>query len=174
MKDPVIFSIFTAGGFGVLVGYFMLYIYGYLNLMTQHYTKKEWYFWTSLMVLTTASVIGVIVYFSFLENLDDDWRPVFISSLSVFLASAMLWSVSIAYLYKNNKSKEYQRPFLLLTGLATVGILLATCYSTNNWLVIVAAAIIVFHHLIIDAFWWMTLHKRIVNYKSLPKKVRYA
>lgn len=160
MKDSTIFALFTAGGFGVIISYFFLYLIGALTILARYYTKREWRFWTISMLLTTASVIGLIVWFSFYQQLEGWTRDLFIASLAIFLAFAMLWSLSIAYIYKYKLNPYYQQPLLLIVGLATVGLLIATSYSTDNWLVITAAAIIVWHHLILDGFWWPTLHAR--------------
>lgn len=177
MKDPTLFALFTGGGFGVIVSYIFLYLQGSLQELMTYYTKLEWRFWLISMLFTVVSVIGLIVWFSFYENLEKDWNTVFITSLAVFLAFAMLWSVTIAYIYKNRVNPSIQQSVLLIVGLATVGLLLATIGSNSNWLVITAAAIVVWHHLIVDGFWWPTLHQRgynnrLVNYKGQTKKGR--
>ena len=160
MKDPVIFSIFSAGGFGVLISYYFLYIIGALSKLSSYYTKLEWRTWTFSMLVTIVSILALIIWFSFYQKLEGWQRTTFISSLSVFLAFAMLWSASIAYIYLKNKDILNQRPFLFIVALATIGLLVATCYSTDNWPLIAAAAIVVFHHLFFDAFYWVHIHSR--------------
>lgn len=174
MKDNTIFTLFLSGGFGVIISYFFLYFTGTLNLLASYYTKKEWRFWVLSMLLTTASVIGLIVWFSFYQELLNWQRELFIYGLSVFLAFAMLWSLVVFYIEKNKIDPSYQRPVLLVVGLATIALLIATVYSTNKWLVITAAAIIVWHHLFIDAFWWSYLHQRHYQASLRHKKVRVS
>jgi len=170
MKDSTIFALFSSGGFGVIISYLFLYFTNTLKFLSSYYTKQEWRFWVISMLITTASIIGLIVWFSFYQRLEGWQRDLFISSLAVFLAFAMLWSVSVFYIEKYKLNPNYQRPFLLVVGLATVALLIATVYSTDNWLLITAAAIIVWHHLIIDTFWWVSLHQRnyleTKNYKK--------
>ncbi len=174
MEDSTIFALFLAGGFGVIISYLFLYFTGTLKVLASYYTKQEWRFWTVSMLLTTASVIGLIVWFSFYQELEDWQRDIFISGLAVFLAFAMIWSLVVFYIEKYKLNPNYQRPILLIVGLASVALLLATVYSTNKWLVITAAAIIVWHHLIVDAFWWASLHQRNYQASLRHKKVRVS
>jgi phosphatidylserine synthase len=171
MEDSTIFTLFLAGGFGVIISYIFLYVTNTLKILSNYYTKQEWRFWILSMLITTASVIGLIVWFSFYQELEDWQRDLFISALSVFLAFAMLWSVSVYYIEKYKLNPSYQQPILLIVALATIALLIATIYSTDNWLVITAAAIIVWHHLIVDAFWWTSLHQRA---SLRHKKVRVS
>lgn len=174
MKDSTIFALFTSGGFGVIVSYLFLYSTTTLKTLASYYTKQEWRFWVLSMLLTAASVIGLVVWFSFYDRLEDWKRELFIAALAVFLAFAMLWSLSVFYIEKYKLNPNYQRPILLIVGLATVALLLATVYSTDRWLVITAAAIIVWHHLIVDAFWWLSLHQRNYQASVRHKKVRVS
>jgi hypothetical protein len=158
MEDGILFGTFMAGGFGVLVSYMFLYFQNSLPDLYRRYTKTEWRLWFTSMILTVASVIGVIVWFSFYERLK--YRDLFISSLCVFLAFAMLWSLSIFYIFKNKKSPSIQVPILMVVGLATIGMFIPVISTTDNWLLILAAFIIVFHHLVIDGLYWPYMHSR--------------
>lgn len=158
MEDNVLFSIFMAGGFGVLVSYMFLYFQKSLPDLYSRYTKLEWRLWFISMVLTVASVIGVIVWFSFYEKLNN--RELFIPSLCVFLAFAMLWSLSIFYIFKYNASPSIQVPILFIVGLATVGMFIPVISTTDNLLLIFAAFIILFHHLVVDSLYWPYIHSR--------------
>ena len=185
MKDLVLLSVFGSGGVGVLISYYLLYLGGILQKYAHYFTKTEWRVWTFSALLTVASVIGLILWFSVYQELDKNERILFIVSLAVFLIFAKLWSVSLAYIHARKASPYIQRPFLLIVALASIGLLLATVYSTDKWLVITAAAIIVFHHLIFDAFYWMhivdretrkeknfTINNPPVKHRALPKKSR--
>lgn len=158
MVDNALFSIFMAGGFGVLISYMFLYFQKSLPDLYSRYTKLEWRIWFISMMLTVASVIGVIVWFSFYEKLNN--RDLFISSFCVFLAFAMLWSLSIFYIFKNKSSPSIQVPILFIVGLATIGMFIPVISTTDNWLLIVAAFIIAFHHLVVDALYWPYIHSR--------------
>jgi phosphatidylserine synthase len=174
MKDSTLFTLFLSGGFGVIITYIFLYFSNTLNILANYYTKQEWRFWTVSMLVTAASVVGLIVWFSFYQELEGWQRDLFISGLTVFLAFAMIWSFSVFYIHKYNLHPNYQRPILLIVGLATVAMLIATVYSTDKWLVITAAAIVVWHHLIIDGFWWPMLHQRGYQASVRHKKVRVS
>ena len=158
MEDNTIFSIFMAGGFGVLVSYMFLYFQNSLPDLYSRYTKLEWRLWFISMVLTVVSVISIIIWFSFYEKLNH--RELFITSLCVFLAFAMLWSLSIFYIFKNNYSPSIQAPILFIVGLATIGMFIPIISTTDNWLLIVAAFIIAFHHLVVDGLYWPYMHSR--------------
>jgi membrane-associated HD superfamily phosphohydrolase len=185
MKDLVLLSVFGSGGVGVLISYYLLYLTGNLQKYVHYFTKVEWRVWIFSAFLTVASVIGLIIWFSFYQKLQESERILFIVSLAIFLIFAKLWSVSLAYIKARNASPYIQRPILLVVALATIGLLLATVYSTDKWLVISAAAIIVFHHLFFDAFYWMHIVDRetrkdknlkvnnlSVKHKALPRKSR--
>lgn len=160
MKDLGLFTTTVIGGFAVLVGYFYLYLSKYLKPLAKKFTKKEWKFWSISALLTIASFLGIIVWFSFYQQLNDWQRDLFFSSLVVFLAGAILWSLSIFYLIKYKKNIYHQLPSLTITSLGALGILFSVIYSTNNWLLITASSIVLFHHLILDNIYWMTIHSR--------------
>jgi hypothetical protein len=92
MKDSTLFTLFLSGGFGVIITYIFLYFSNTLNILANYYTKQEWRFWTVSMLVTAASVVGLIVWFSFYQELEGWQRDLFISGLTVFLAFAMIWS----------------------------------------------------------------------------------
>ena len=158
MKDDLIFSIFMSGGFGVLLSYMFLYFQKSLPDLYKRYTKTEWRLWFISMVLTVVSVIGLIIWFSFYERLNN--RELFICSLCIFLAFAMLWSLSIFYIFKNNVSTYIQVPILFIVGLASIGMFISVISTTSNFLLILAAFIVAFHHLVVDGIYWPHIHGR--------------
>lgn len=158
MKDEVVFSIFTSGGFGVLLSYVFLYLQNSLPDLYKRYTKTEWRLWFISMVLTVTSIIALILWFSFYERINN--RELFISSLCIFLAFAMLWSLSIFYIFKYNYSPFIQVPILLVVGLASVGMFTSVISTTSNILLILAAFMVVFHHLVVDGVYWPHIHSR--------------
>ena len=160
MKDLLLLSLFGLGGIGVIITYYILYLYGAIKKYGNYFTKKELRVWAVSVLLTIASVIGLILWFSIYQELEDWKRVTFIVSLVCFLIFASLWSVSLAHIHSRNASPYIQQPILILVALATIGMLVATAYSTDKWLVITAAAIIVFHHLFFDAFYWMYIVDR--------------
>lgn len=162
MKDSAVFALFGGGGFGVIISYLFLYLFNILSPLAKIFPTKIWWFWVFSMIITAASVVGVMVWFSFYERLEE-YRDLFLISLAVFLAFAMLWSLNVANIVKNKLNPSRQVPFLIIVALATIGLLIATVYTTDKWLVIIAAAIIVFHHLFLDAFMWSILHQKKYN-----------
>lgn len=160
MKDDTILTTSIIGGFGVLISYGMLAIQGALKPLAKKFTRSEWNIWSFSVLLTVASFLGLIIYYSFEEKLEDWKRDLFLSSLVIFLASAMSWSLLIGYIMKNKKNINLQLISLLITALGCIGILVAVCYSTENWLLITAASILTFHHLIFDSIIWVYIHNR--------------
>lgn len=160
MHDDLIKGLFFAGGFGVLVTYMFLYVTGTLNKLAKLFPSTTWKFWVFSMVITTAAVLGVYSHFSFRQRMRDWKRTLFIVSTCVFLGSAMLWSLAVEYINRNKINTDLERFPLTLTALATIGILVAVSYSTDNWLLITAASIMVFHHLVFDAMIWANLHEK--------------
>lgn len=162
MKDELVAGLFIAGGIGVLITYMFLYITGTINSLAKMFSKTEWRFWVLSMILTTTSVLAVFFYFSTKERVNNNVRGLFITGLTVFLVSAMLWSLSVQYIEQNNLNPSFQRLPLNVTALATIAILVSVVNTTNNWLLILAAAIIVFHHSVVDGIIWPKIHE---NYK---------
>lgn len=160
MKDLGLFTTTIAGGIGVIIGYIYLYLNKYLKPMAKKFTQFEWKIWSFSVLLTIASFLGLIVWFSFYQELIGWQRDLFFSSLLIFLTGAMIWSLSIFYLKKFKKHVYYQLPALAITSLGTLGILISVAYSTNNWLLITAASIVLFHHLIFDNIYWVAIDSR--------------
>lgn len=160
MEDDLIKGLFFAGGFGVLVTYMFLYVTGTLNRLAKLFPPTMWKVWVFSMLITTAAVLGVYSHFSFKQRMRDWKRVLFIVSTCVFLASAMLWSLSVEYITRNKINTDLERLPLTITALATIGILVAVSYSTDNWLLITAASIMVVHHLFFDAGIWANLHEK--------------
>lgn len=160
MQDNLIKGLFFAGGFGVIVSYMFLYITGTLPRLAKIFSPTSWRFWSFSMLITTAAVLGIYSHFSFKQHMRHWKRDLFIVSTCVFFASAMLWSLSVEYVTRNNLNTDLERIPLTLTALATIGILVSVSYSTDDWLLITAAAIIVFHHLIFDGIIWASMHEK--------------
>ena len=160
MKDLGLFTTTIVGGIGVIVGYIYLHLSKYLKPMAKKFTKKEWKIWSFSVLLTIASFLGLIVWFSFYQELKDWQRDLFFSSLVIFLTGAIFWSLSIFYLKKFKQHVYLQLPALMVTSLGTLGILLSVIYSTSNWLLITAASIVLFHHLIFDNIYWVAIDSR--------------
>jgi hypothetical protein len=160
MKDLGLFTTTIIGGFGVIIGYIYLYFSNYLKPLAKKFTKQEWVIWSISALLTIASFIGIIFWFSFNQELENWQRELFLSSLVVFLTGAILWSISIFYLIKFKKNIYIQLPALSLTSLGALGILISIIYSTNNWLLITAGSILLFHHLFLDNIYWLFINKR--------------
>lgn len=163
MKDLGLFTTVLAGGISVIFGYISLYLHNYLNPLAKKFSKKEWNIWSFSVLLTIASFLGIIIWFSFYEELEDWKRELFLSSLVIFFIGATGWSLMISYIMKNKKSIYLQMLFLLLTAIGCLGILIAICYSTSDWLLITAGAILLFHHLIFDSIIWVIIHGRKKN-----------
>ena len=160
MEDNLIQGLFFAGGFGVLITYMFLYITGTITKLANIFTPRLWKNWVFSMLITTASVLGIYSHFSFKQRMENWKRDLFIISTCIFLGSAMLWSLSVEYITHNKINTDLERLPLTLTALATIGILVSVCYSTDNWLLITAASIVVFHHLFFDAVIWANLHQK--------------
>ena len=160
MEDNLIKGLFFAGGFGVIVSYMFLYVTGTLSYLARIFSPTMWNFWSISMLITTAAVLGIYSHFSFNQRMQDWKRDLFIISTCIFLASAMLWSLSVEYVTRNNLNTDLERIPLTLTALATIGILVSVSYSTDDWLLITAAAIVVFHHLVFDAVIWADMHEK--------------
>jgi hypothetical protein len=160
MKDLGLFTTTIIGGFGVIIGYIYLYFSNYLKPLAKKFTKQEWVIWSISALLTIASFLGIIFWFSFNQELENWQRELFLSSLVVFLTGAILWSISIFYLIKFKKNIYIQLPSLTLTSLGALGILISIIYSTNNWLLITAGSILLFHHLFLDNIYWLFINKR--------------
>jgi len=160
MQDNLIKGIFFAGGFGVLITYMFLHVTGTLSQLANLFPPTMWKIWVFSMLITTAADLGVYSHFSFNQRMTSWRRDLFIVSTCIFLASAMLWSLSVEYISQNNINTDLERLPLMLTALATIGILVSVSYSTDDWLLITAASIIVFHHLFFDAIVWANLHEK--------------
>ena len=160
MKDHLVSGLFFAGGFGVLVSYIFIYITGTLTKLAKIFNPSLWRIWIFSMFITTAAVLGIYSHFSFNQRLESWKRTLFIVSTCIFLASAMLWSVSVEYIHKTKTTTSIERLPLTLTALATIGLLISVSYSTDDWLLITAASIIVFHHLVFDAIIWANIHQK--------------
>ena len=88
MEDVVIFSIFAAGGFLVLLSYFLLYKYGVLKQVMPVIRNEKQFtvLWSISVLFTVVSIFAVIIYFSFYKKLEDWQRTLFISfSDSIFI-----------------------------------------------------------------------------------------
>lgn len=160
MKDLGILTTTLAGGVGVIVGYLFLYLSNFLGPLAKKFSKMEWRIWTVSALLTVASFLGIIIWYSFYERLESWKRDLFFSSLVVFLTGATLWSLLIFYLLKKKRNIYYQLPGLLMTSLGSLGILLSIVYSDSSWLLITAGSILLFHHLIFDNIYWVRIHGR--------------
>jgi len=160
MQDNLVKGLFFGGGFGVIVTYLFLHITGTLTQLANVFPSMTWKFWVFSMIITTVSVLGVYSHFSFKQRMEGWKRDIFVISTCLFLASAMLWSLSVEYIRQNKTNTDIERLPLRLTALATIGILVAVSFSTDNWLLIAAASIIVFHHLFFDAMIWANLHEK--------------
>ena len=160
MKDLGLFTTTVTGGVGVLTGYTYLYLSKYLSPLAKKFTSLEWKIWSFSALLTVASFLGIIVWFSFYELLEDWKRDLFFSSLVVFLIGAILWSLTIFYTMKFKRSIYTQLPALTITSLGALGILLSIIYSSDNALLITAGGILLFHHLVFDNIYWVTINSR--------------
>ena len=150
MKDLGLFTTTISGGLGVIAGYLYLYLNNNLKTLAKKFTKKEWKIWTVSALLTVASFLGIIIWFSFYENLIDWKKDLFFSSLVVFLFGATLWSLIIYAICLKKLKMVYQLIPLTITSLGSIGILISIIYSTNNALLIAAGSFLVFHHLFFD------------------------
>ena len=160
MKDIGLFTTTVVGGIGVIIGYIYLYLSKYLKPLAKKFTKNEWFIWSLSALVTIASFLGVVIWFSFYEELSGWNRDLFYSGLVVFLTGAILWSLSIFYQMKFKKHIFTQIPALTITSIGAFGILLSIIYSTDNWLLITAGGILLFHHLIIDNIIWVFINSR--------------
>jgi len=160
MHDNLVKGLFFGGGFGVLVSYMFIYATGTLSKLAGIFPYMTWKVWIFSMLITTASVLGIYSHFSFKQRMSSWKRTLFVVSTCVFLASAMLWSLSVEYINHNKTNTDIERVPLIFTALATIGILVSVSYSTDNWLLITAASIVVFHHLFFDAIIWARMHEK--------------
>ena len=160
MKDELVGGLFFAGGFGVLVTYAMLWASGTLPVLASYFSKMQWKLWGYSVLITVISALGIFVWYSFYEKLEDWKRDLFIASLCIFLGSAMIWSFSVEYIESKKANPSFQRPALFLTAFGTIGMLIAIAYSEPSWLLVTAASILVFHHLIVDGLIWPTIHQK--------------
>ena len=160
MKDETVLITTVTGGSGVLITYIMLAINKCLKPLSKKFSAVEWRIWSISVLLTVASFLGIILYYSFKERLEDWKRDLFLASLTVFLISAMSWSAMINWIVKNKKNINIQLIFLILTALGCLGILVSIVYSTDDWLLITAASILLFHHLVFDSVIWTYIHNR--------------
>lgn len=174
MEDVVIFSIFAAGGFLVLLSYFLLYKYGVLKQVMPVIRNEKQFtvLWAISVFFTVVSIFAVIIYFSFYKKLEDWQRTLFIVSLSVFLFFAICWSISLYYIYKKGADFRAQQIILLFVALGTAGMLSSVIDEDTPWLIITAAFIVFFHHFFIDALLWVDVSKKYYLDQKKPKKIK--
>jgi len=160
MKDLGILTTTVSGGFGVIIGYVYLYLNNYLKPLAKKFKPLEWKIWSLSALLTIASFLALIIWFSSYQKLEDYKRDLFYSGLTVFLVGAIFWSLVVFYIMKFKKSKRYQLLPLTITTTGSILILFSVFYSTDNPLLIIAASILVFHHLIFDNLYWPMIDSR--------------
>lgn len=156
--DDLIFYIFLAGGFIVVLSYWLYFTS--LKKLVKVFGKNEYNFWLFSALITVVSVLYLFAYFSFVEKIENWERTLFIVSEVVFLVFASLWAFTIHYKKFNN-----EKIVLYVVALATLGLLIATIYSDqSNWLVVLAAFVVFFHHTFYDALKWVSLEKKFNKY----------
>ena len=168
MKDDFVAGLFIAGGIGVLITYVFLYITGTLGKLAKMFTTNMWRLWIVSMILTTASVLAIFFYFSTEERVEKDIRGLFLTALSIFLISAMVWSLTVEYIERYKKDPSIQRWPLMFTAMASLLILVSVASTTKSWVLILAATIVFLHHTFIDGIIWPKLHE---TYQIAPKSV---
>ena len=155
--DQTIFYIFLAGGFIVILTYW--YHLESLKKVAKAFGKEDYKLWLFSALFTTASVIYLFIYFSFVKEIDDWERTLFLVSEIVFLTFASFWSTTIYY-----KNIYYEQLILFIVALSTLGLLVATIYSEeSDWLVVTSALIIFFHHTFYDSMKWIELEKKLMK-----------
>ncbi len=166
MSDWTIFSITLAGGFAVIMGYYFIIQEGLIAEMKKYFRRKELIFFYTLSSCSIISYFYLLYYSVFREPYNEEgWiRPIYIASLVTYLLGACLWSISIYQVFKMNLNPKYQIPALLITGVGTLGLLVAVIASSSESgyyaVAVVAASILFFQHYFFDLFYWSGIHLR--------------
>jgi len=167
MEDEVVFYVFVMGGLAVLLSYILIYVSGTLTKLMPILTKDKTFYtlWKCSVFLVVLSVLYIMIYYSFYERFDSDYRTLFISCLFVFLIFCLCWPISVEYIVKYKGNPELQRPILLLVALATIGFL--TCIvlnnKTENSVLLIAGILVLIHHLFFDGIIWVNKHNNYVK-----------
>ena len=129
MKNITLFSHYLRGGcsVGVLVSYMFLYYQGlfhYCTICMLHLNGDYGLFHSSC----SSSVVSVLAVINFTfgigcKELDENYRTLFIVSLSIFFTVAMLWSLVACINTKQKKFPSFKKPILYIVGLASIGML---------------------------------------------------
>ncbi len=163
MVDGTLLSINIAGGISVIMGYTFVYLTGTGSKLYKVFTSNEKTIFLTLSALSIISFFYLLYWASTTETLQE-WRYTFyIVSLAVYLFGASIWSPIIYNIVKKKQHPYNQIPALFITGIGTLGMLIAIAAEDSDEdlrysFAMTAAILLAVQHAFFDLFYWSNRH----------------
>ena len=163
MVDGTLLGINIAGGFSVVMGYTFVAMTGVGKKLARVFNANEM---TVFLTLSSLSIISFfyLLYWASTTGTLKDWRyTLYIVSLAVYLFGASIWSPTIYKVVTEKQHPYRQIPALFITGIGTVGMLVAIAGESSEEdlrysFAMTAAIILVLQHAIFDLCYWTKVH----------------
>ena len=163
MVDGTLLTLNIAGGFSVLMGYVFISLTGTGSQLYKVFTANEK---TIFIILSSLSIISFfyLLYWASTTETLEDWRYILYTvSLAVYLFGASIWSPTIYTIVKKKQHPYRQIPALFMTGIGTVGLLVAIAAEDSQddirySFAMASAIFLVLQHALFDLFYWSNRH----------------
>ena len=172
MVDGTILSINIAGGISVIIGYTFVYLTGTGSKLYKVFSDNEKSIFLTLSALSIISFFYLLYWAGTTESLQDWRHTLYIVSLAIYLFGASIWSPIVYNVVKEKQHPRNQVPALFITGLGTVGMLIAIAGEGSDEdirysFAITAAILLAIQHAFFDLFYWSSIHSA----KSRARKI---
>ena len=173
MVDGTLLSINIAAGFSVIMGYTFVYLTGTGSKLYKVFNRNEKTIFLTLSALSIISFFYLLYWASTTETLKEWRHTLYIVSLAVYLFGASIWSPIIYRIVKKKQHPYNQIPALFITGIGTVGMLVAIAAEDSDEdlrysFAMTAAILLVVQHAFFDLLYWPNRHAS-KNYKTLKR-----
>lgn len=169
MKDLAAFSLAGGGGFGILVSYILIWLYGVFSVHLSYIKSNILkYFLGLFIVLSIVSFLYIVAYVSFETKLNSN-RDLFFIGLIFYIVGSCTWSIIAAYIEIKNYNPDIQYFSLILTAVGIILITIST-YDEDDDFIKVSLIILLIQHVFVDLVLWPIMHKRGWKEKNLKNK----
>ena len=159
MKDLALFTLSLGGGFGILVSYILIGLYGVFGVHISYIKSKTFRKFLFLFILLSLiSFVYIIIYASVEKKLEEDNRNLLFSGLVCYIFGSCIWSIVVAYIEIKKINSNIQYIPLLITAIGSV-LILVSLKDEEKDILLAACSILIIQHCFIDLIIWPRIHR---------------
>lgn len=159
MKDLSLLALSLGGGFGILVSYILIGLYGVFSVHISYIKSKIFRkFLFIFILLSIISFIYIIIYASVEKKLEEDNRNLLFSGIICYIFGSCFWSIVVAYIEIKKVNSNIQYIPLLITALGSI-LILVSLKDEEKDLLLAACSLLIVQHCFIDLLIWPRIHR---------------